>query len=206
MAWVPLMRARPSLATSSTVGIPARSMATSPGRTSPSYSAWPRPSMGSTMWDRGARSPLAPREPFWGMTGVTPRFSMATRVSTSSRRVPEKPLARLLTRRSMMPRATSRGKGSPAPTAWVTIRFLWSCLHSSWVMVTSLNFPKPVVIPYTTAASSTSISTTWRDSKMRCLASGARATGALSRQTAASSSKVSVWPVIRIFSMLQPPC
>ena len=34
-------------------------------------------SMGSTMWDRGARSPLAPREPFWGMTGVTPRFSLA---------------------------------------------------------------------------------------------------------------------------------
>ena len=79
-----------------------------------------------------------------GMTGVTPRFSMAPGLH-QLQTVPEKPLARLLTRRSMMPRPHP-GEGSPAPTAWVTIRFLWSCLHSSWVMITSLNFPKPVVI------------------------------------------------------------
>ena len=64
IACVPLFNARPSFADNSIVGIPAFFIASSPGRTSPSYSAMPSPIIGRTIWDNGAKSPEAPNEPF----------------------------------------------------------------------------------------------------------------------------------------------
>ena len=37
----------------------------------------------SARWASGARSPLAPTDPFSGITGVTPRFNISTSVSTT---------------------------------------------------------------------------------------------------------------------------
>ena len=59
------------------------------------------------MWLRGARSPEAPRDPFWGMTGVTPLLSMSMSISTSRGRTPLMPTHRALARRSIMPRTCS---------------------------------------------------------------------------------------------------
>ena len=199
MAWVPLFKASPSLADSSITGIPARSMASAPGSSSPLYQAIPRPIMGRTIWDRGARSPDAPREPFSGINGVTPLFNMAIMVSTVSRQMPEKPLERLLTRSNRIPLAMSSLKGSPAPTAWVMIRFFCSSLHSSWEMTTSLNLPKPVVIPYTTFLSSTSSLTTCLEARIFSLLSSDKTTSAPSRHTAMIWSTVRSWPVITTF-------
>ncbi len=67
----------------------------------------------------GARSPLAPTEPFWQTTGVTPRFSISTRVSVISGRHPELPCAWTLTRPASAPRTASMGAGSPIPAAWL---------------------------------------------------------------------------------------
>lgn len=72
-------------------------------------------------------------------------------------------------------------KGSPAPTAWVMIRFFCSSLHSSWEMTTSLNLPKPVVIPYTTFLSSTSSLTTCLEARIFSLLSSDKTTSAPSR-------------------------
>ena len=52
----------------------------------------------------GARSPQAPTEPFWQTKGVTPSFSIATRVCVISGRQPECPWACTLMRPVMAPR------------------------------------------------------------------------------------------------------
>jgi hypothetical protein len=67
----------------------------------------------------GARSPLAPTEPFWQTTGVTPRFSISTSVSVISGRHPECPRACTLIRPASAPRTDSIGAGSPIPAAWL---------------------------------------------------------------------------------------
>ena len=67
----------------------------------------------------GARSPQAPTEPFWQTTGVTPLFSMATRVCVISGRMPELPWACTLMRPAIAARTTSGGAGSPMPAAWL---------------------------------------------------------------------------------------
>ena len=163
------------------------------------------PIIGRTMWERGARSPLAPREPFWGMAGCRCLFSMDTRVSTVSRRAPEKPLARLFKRSRIMPRTTSVGNAWPAPTAWVMITFFWSCTQSSLEMTTSLNFPNPVVTPYTTSSRSTKSSMIFLEARMRSTASASNSTKASKRQTAANSSRVKVSPVITTVCIKNPP-
>ncbi len=71
MAWVPLIRARPSLAPSSIGCRLRRARARLPGTISPSTSASPSPIITSTACARGARSPLAPSEPWAGTTGCT---------------------------------------------------------------------------------------------------------------------------------------
>ena len=59
------------------------------------------------MWDSGAKSPEAPREPFWGTTGVTPRLSISISISTRMGRTPLIPTHSALARRSIMPRTCS---------------------------------------------------------------------------------------------------
>ena len=99
------------------------------------------------MWARGARSPLAPREPFSGITGWTPALSMSRSSSRVARRTPEWPRARVLARISMMARVVARSKGSPTPTAWLMT--MLRCSSSTWSggMIRSLKAPKPVVMP-----------------------------------------------------------
>ncbi|MPN28049.1 hypothetical protein SDC9_175488 [bioreactor metagenome] len=144
---VPLISASPSFAASCTGSIPARRIASAPGKISPRYSACPKPMSGSTICASGTRSPLAPRLPFSGIIGCTPAFSIASNVSIVERRMPEKPLASALRRRSITPRTASVGRGSPVPQAWLMIRLRWSFAASSSAMRFSENLPKPVVRP-----------------------------------------------------------
>jgi hypothetical protein len=67
----------------------------------------------------GAKSPLAPTEPFSQTTGVTPLLSISTSVSVISGRLPEWPRACTLARPAIAARITSTGAGSPMPAAWL---------------------------------------------------------------------------------------
>ena len=90
--------------------MPARSMASRPGSRSPSYHASPSPISSSAIWAIGARSPLAPTDPFWHTTGVTPRLSSSTSVSVISGRQPELPRAWTLMRLAIAARTYSIGR------------------------------------------------------------------------------------------------
>lgn len=80
IAAVPFVRDKPSLAARKGSGAsPAAARASPPGMTTPRNSASPRPRMGSDMCASCAKSPLAPSEPFSGMTGCTPALSMSAR-------------------------------------------------------------------------------------------------------------------------------
>ena len=206
MTGVPLMRARPSLAFSSTRGMPALAMASAPGRTCPPNSASPSPIMGSTMWARGQRSPLAPTEPFSGMTGWTPRLSMAARVSGMTALAPEKPFRSEFRRSRRIPRTASRGRGVPTPTASARIRLTWRSEIWSSGIATSAKRPKPVLMPYMGRPSSSRRSTTARDAATFSRASPEISTGAFPRVTARKFSRVRLLPSrITVFFMSKSP-
>jgi len=147
MKWVPLSTARPSLAWNVTGAIPASRSASPPGSTRPLYRASPSPMSTSARWADGARSPLAPTDPFSGITGRMSRASMLSRVSTTTGRTPENPLAITLARISIAARVSSGLSDRPVPAAWDRIRL--ACSASSWstLIRTWLSLPKPVVIP-----------------------------------------------------------
>src|SRR5699024_5008465 len=84
------------------------------------------------------------------------------------------------------------------------IRFFWRALHWSWEITTSLNFPNPVVIPYTTFSSSTNWSTTFLDSIICCFASWANSILACPRQMAVIWSSVRSFPVIIMLLIAHP--
>ena len=86
---VPLVSAKPSFAASVTGCKPARRSASAPVRCSPLYIASPSPMMGRLMCASGARSPLAPSDPFCGMSGCTPALSMSSSSWSVSSRTPE---------------------------------------------------------------------------------------------------------------------
>ena len=67
----------------------ARDIASAPGYTLPSNSARPSPMSTEARCASGARSPDAPTLPCDGITGCTPRLSIATSVSTTTGRTPE---------------------------------------------------------------------------------------------------------------------
>ncbi len=69
--------------------------------------------------DIGARSPLAPTDPLWHTTGVTPLFSISTSVSVISGRQPELPWAWTLILPAIAARTDSIAAGSPMPAAWL---------------------------------------------------------------------------------------
>ncbi|MPN05046.1 hypothetical protein SDC9_152296 [bioreactor metagenome] len=121
---VPFINARPSFEVSSTVFISAFNMASLPDILSPLYIASPSPSMTRTILARGARSPLAPKEPFSGIMGWTPLFSISSNVFTVSSLIPENPFANALARSSITPLTVSSGRGFPIEQAWLTIKFL----------------------------------------------------------------------------------
>ncbi|OQB49830.1 MAG: hypothetical protein BWX98_02653 [Candidatus Aminicenantes bacterium ADurb.Bin147] len=147
MTWVPLMRASPSLASSSRGSSPAESRASAAGQTVPSYSTSPSPIRARAMWARGARSPLAPTEPWEGMIGWSSRLRKSRSRWTTCSRTPLRPRAKLWARRRRMPRTTSAGNGPPTPMAWERIRFRWSSRTLSGSMRVFWNLPKPVLTP-----------------------------------------------------------
>ena len=69
----------------------------------------PSPIAARATWDKGARSPLQPKDPYWRTAGVIPAASMAASVSTTTGRTPVRPEARVRSRSSIIARTTSRG-------------------------------------------------------------------------------------------------
>ncbi len=111
-----LQSARPSFSVSATVAIPARRIASSPGRSSPANAARPRPTSGRPRLAQSMRSEV-PIDPICGTKGTTPRSSMASCVSTMRGRAPAPPRAKVAARTKRAARTTSSGKLGPAPEA-----------------------------------------------------------------------------------------
>ena len=99
------------------------------------------------MCARGARSPLAPTEPFSGTTGTMPPFSKFRRCWAVASRMPEWPRAKSLTLSAIAARTISASSGAPTPAAWLIRMFSCRRRVSFFEMATSLKAPKPVVTP-----------------------------------------------------------
>jgi hypothetical protein len=61
-----------------------------------------------------------------GMRGQTSASSIATSVSTTARRTPDRPCASVSARTASVARTTSRGCEGPRPLAWLRTRFAWN--------------------------------------------------------------------------------
>jgi hypothetical protein len=147
MKAVPLIRARPSLASSRSGRSPAASRAAAPGSRRPSTMASPRPIIGNAIWASGARSPLAPREPWAGTTGWTPRLSISMSSWRTSGRTPEWPRAREFSRATIIARTCSSESSGPTPTAWLCNRLCCRSDACSGEMRMFRRCPNPVVTP-----------------------------------------------------------
>jgi len=101
MPCVPLTRARPSLASSTSGSRPHRRRASMAGSSSPARRTSPSPMTGRARCASGARSPEAPSDPCSGTTGRRSLSSISTNRSTTSRRTPSS-------------RARERALGAPA--------------------------------------------------------------------------------------------
>ena len=130
MSWVPLMRARPSLASRITgceAGRGERLRAL--GHRPAAVAAGPR-RRGRGRGGRGERGRRwRPPSPARGSRGARRGSASATRRSRVSGRTPQKPLARTLARSSMRPRVSASPRGSPTPAAWLRTRLSWSCFE-----------------------------------------------------------------------------
>ena len=93
------------------------------------------------------RSPLAPTDPYRGVTGVTPRFNMARSASTNSGRTAEAPVAKVAARSRAAARTTSRGSGWPVAQAMWRSRLLCSSSISSGSREMPTLPPTPVFTP-----------------------------------------------------------
>ena len=145
---VPLMRARPSLATSSTGSRPAAASASAAGISVPSASRTsPSPISASAQCDSGARSPEQPSEPYSRTTGVIPCDSSPASSWAVSRRTPVWPVASVERRSSISPRTTSRSTSGPEPAACerTSDRCSWARISVGMWRVASA--PKPVLTP-----------------------------------------------------------
>ncbi len=192
MPSVPLMRARPSLACSSTGDRPASFSATAAGRRTPSASVTsPSPISASAQCDSGARSPEQPSEPYSWTTGVMPWVSIPAIVRAVSRRMPVCPVASVESRSSISARVTSRSTSGPLPAACERTSERCSCSRISLGMWRVASAPNPVDIPYDGVLAAASASTVSRARPIAETASSDSSTGAPSRATATTSSKVS---------------
>ncbi len=186
---VPLMRARPSLALSSTGLKPAAASASAAGISVPSASRTsPSPIRASAQCESGARSPEQPSDPYSLTTGVIPADSSPAISSAVSRRIPVWPVARVESRSSISARTTSRSTSGPDPAACDRTRERWSCSRISAGMCRVARAPKPVEIPYAGSVAAASFSTTARAWSMAASASSVSPTGAPSRATATTSA------------------
>ena len=170
MPCLPFKSDSPSFASSATGVIPARFMASPPGRVSSRKFAWPSPITTCARCASGARSPDAPTEPCEGITGCTLAFSIWQSVSTTRGRTPLKPFASALARSNIIARVSASLSGTPRPQAWERTRFTCSCRTCSVEMRTEASFPNPVFIPYAVAPDATRRSTTAREAFIRLMA------------------------------------
>ena len=99
------------------------------------------------MCARGAKSPLAPTDPFEGISGRYPLFKIKTNLFNNSKEIPLNPLEREIIFIKIMVQTTSSSTGLPRPTECDSNKFFWSLIN--WVLgiFTWLNFPNPVFIP-----------------------------------------------------------
>ena len=192
---VPLMRARPSLASSSIGSRSSAASAAAAEMSAPPTSTLPSPSRARAAWAKGARSPEAPSDPYSCTAGVIPALSIATIRSTTSGRIPEYPMARVRARSSIMARTTSRSTRGPMPAAWERIRLRCSSRRRSSGMNFRARAPNPVEMPYAGSPALARSSTTWRECSIASLASALIATDAPWRATATTSDRVSRVPV-----------
>ena len=196
MSWpsmpsVPLMSARPSFSARVTGSIPASASSSGTGRSVPSGpTARPSPMSTSAQWASGARSPEQPNEPNSCTTGVMPALSTASMVSRVSTRMPVCPDARVLARRNISARTTSRSTVGPVPAAWERTRDFCSRVRFSRGMCLLASAPKPVEIPYAGTSDAAS-SSMWRRTLATCSrASSVSSTRASWRATAITSPTV----------------
>ena len=147
IACVPLINAKPSLAWRFK-GCLFNSLNTSSlSFSSPLYNTFPSPINANAKCDNGAKSPDAPREPCCGIIGIIRSFIKNCNCLTNSKVAPEWPFNNVFNRKIIMTNATSFENGSPSPQACERIRFTCNSLYCVGSIRTSLNNPKPVVIP-----------------------------------------------------------
>jgi hypothetical protein len=99
------------------------------------------------MWASGARSPLAPTEPWRGTRGVTPAASIPSMSATTAGETPEAPRPRLRSLRAIMRRVVGTSSGAPTPAEWLRMRLRWSAAVSPGATRTLASLPKPVLTP-----------------------------------------------------------
>ena len=104
------------------------------------------------MCAKGAKSPDAPTEPWLGTKGTKPALNTANKVSTTTLRTPEKPLASDAALVASISRTTSGARGSPTPTLWDRIRLSCKVSRAVASIRVEASLPKPVLTPYTGAS------------------------------------------------------
>ncbi len=159
-------------------------------RTPSSQSTSPSPISTSAQCAKGARSPLAPSDPCSGTTGVMPAFSSPAILSASTGRAPEKPIARLRARSSIIARTTSRSTAGPTPAACERTTARWSSSRRSAGMRTVASDPNPVETPYAGSVASLSDDTTAALASIAARAASVSSTRTPSRATAITSPGV----------------
>ncbi len=193
MPSVPLMRASPSFSTRSTGVRSAAAKASDAGRRRPSTTTSPSPRRAIAAWARGARSPLAPRLPYSGTTGVMPAFNRSTKALANRGRAPLRPMVSVRARSSTMARTTSSSTGGPMPAACERTSASCKAVRRSAGMATVASAPNPVEMPYL-GSPSANRSTTARDSAIRASAFAVIDTAARWRATETTSPIVVSYP------------
>ena len=129
MAWVPLRRARPSFALQiyRTQSRPVQSIRTRHSLAFVKGLTFPE-QRERKMRQRRQIAARADRALF-GNDRADPVFSIATRSSMTSRRIPLKPRVRTLARSNIMARTSGSARGRPTPQEWLRTRFTWQLLQ-----------------------------------------------------------------------------
>ena len=131
MYWVPLMSARPSLASSTTGVTPARLIASAPGTSGPS------PDARLALADHRERQVRERRQIARRAHRALRRDARVHAACRASRgaprpargRTPLHPSASTCARSSIIPRTSATGRSGPMPVECERTRFFWSCAH-----------------------------------------------------------------------------
>ena len=96
-----------------------------------------------------AKSPLAPTDPFSGITGIISWFKKSNIWLTTTNLTPLYPFTKVRSFKIIIIRTIPLSIGCPTPAAWDRTKFNCNFLWSEELIFTWLNFPNPVVTPYT---------------------------------------------------------